>query len=366
VSPKVLAGRWSCVTAVVLLPLPAGGSRGAAAPRACASTSAPPAPGNRPHRRHRRRRPQGRHRRSQTRAAHHRTPGHAAAAEHTAGPTDRDDTTGHDAGHTPPRTPHPDRAPAHAARPTKHPAHRHRDRTGRPDHSPPPTHRTRPQRHEHPKHASHRHARTHHHARPSATPRHDTTRPPPAPPSQATTEPSQGRGDGTRATPKPRRPAGPGFALLVLRESRPGLLGGVKRPAGPRPAPGPGSVTRGLARGGTGAQRNGATGKWRAHTVTPPSQLPSLRSPVRAHVEDTGTVRPEPSAKCQTRPPRPRSSKHAPNLATLQPSELPSLRSPVRAHVEDTGTVRPEPSAKCQTRPPRPRSSKHAPNRATL
>jgi len=255
---------------VVLLPLPAGGSRGAAAPRACASTSAPPAPGE----------PAAPPAPAPpARAAHHRTPGHDAAAEHTAGPTDRDDTTGHDAGHTPPRTPHPDRAPAHAARPTKHPAHRHRDRTGRPDHNPPPTHRTRPQRHEHPKHASHRHARTHHHARPSATPRHDTTRPPPAPPSQATTEPSRGRGDGTRATPLLRR----GFrAGCSEHPARPPPAASNRR--GPRPGP-PASARLHAARlggdGGTAQLGDGEMAGTHRHPTVTASQFTQPRESAR-------------------------------------------------------------------------------------
>jgi hypothetical protein len=172
-------------------------------------------------------------------------PGHEPARTAHAGnaPTD---TTGNEAGHTPPRQPHPAAANRHAGRPTTAPPHRPDTTTNQPR-----DHRTRPQARPHARHRTDHHARDHHHARPTARPRHTTTEPPPRAatarrPNHATTragpagrahdrETPQERGDGARSTPPRVARFGPGIRLLPCppnpRADSPARL--TRRAAGP-------------------------------------------------------------------------------------------------------------------------------------
>ena len=173
------------------------------------------------------------------------SPGHDPAATAQPG-NDPTDTTGNDAGQTPPRQPHPAAANRHAGRPTTAPPHRPDTTTNQPR-----DHRTRPQARPHARHRTAHQARDHHQARPTARPRHTTTEPPPRAatarrPNHATTragpagrahdrETPQERGDGARSTPPRVARFGPGIRLLPCppnpRADSPARL--TRRAAGP-------------------------------------------------------------------------------------------------------------------------------------
>ena len=238
------------------------------------------------------------------------SPGHdpAATAQPGSAPTD---TTGNEAGHTPPRHPHPDPANRHAARPTHRPPHRPATTTNQPR-----DHRTRPQARPHARHRTDHHARDHHQARPTARPRHTTTEPPPRAatarrPNHATTragpagrahdrETPQERGDGARSTPPRVARFGPGIRLWLFPAARPntpraagcptrstgaesdcrsrpdppsaespGRLPRASNPAGCGPRPRAGATLRRPA-GRTGPQRRRGEGE----TAKTPTQAP--------------------------------------------------------------------------------------------
>jgi len=255
------------------------------------------------------------------------SPGHEPAATAQTG-NDPTDTTGNDAGHTPPRQPHPDAANRHAGRPTTAPPHRPDTTTNQPR-----DHRTRPQARPHARHRTAHQARDHHQARPTARPRHTTTEPPPRAatarrPNHATTragpagrahdrEPPQERGDGARSTPPRVARFGPGIRLRLFPAARPNTpraAGCPTRPTGaesdcrsrpdppsaeslarlPRASNPAGCGTRPRA-GGTLRRPAGRTGPQRrrgeGETAKTPTQAPPSRIPEGPRPQNPGRAR---------------------------------------------------------------------------